>query len=137
MPPLRHTDPTGRVHEPLVVLLSALPAPAAATPGLSGGDTPHIDPAPPGWDSWRWPLAATAHPHVLERVFMAKALMGHLSTDLRGSASLLADNRRLRTRVADLEALVLRLQADNDRLATEVQAASTDLGAELDQMQLA
>lgn len=66
---------------------------------------------------------------------MAKALMGHLSTDLRGSASLLADNRRLRTRVADLEALVARLQADNDRLGAEVLDASTDLAVELDEMQ--
>jgi hypothetical protein len=68
---------------------------------------------------------------------MAKALIGHLNSDLRGSTALLHENRHLRARVADLEALVLRLQADNDRLASEVQAASTDLGAELDQMQLA
>lgn len=55
---------------------------------------------------------------------MAKALMGHLSTDLRGSSSLLADNRRLRARVEDLEALVLRLQAENDRLAAAVSEQS-------------
>lgn len=67
---------------------------------------------------------------------MAKALMGHLATDLRGSAATLAENRRLRTRVADLEALVLRLQADNDRLAAAVRDEQA-LEAELDEMQLA
>lgn len=66
---------------------------------------------------------------------MAKALMGHLALDPRGSASVLADNRRLRTRVADLEALVARLQADNDRLAAEMRETSVDLSAELDEMQ--
>jgi hypothetical protein len=66
---------------------------------------------------------------------MAKALMGHLALDPRGSASVLAENRRLRTRVADLEALVARLQADNDRLEAEMREASVDLSAELDEMQ--
>ena len=66
---------------------------------------------------------------------MAKALIGHLDSDLRGSVALLHENRHLRTRVADLESLVLRLQAENDRLAAEVRATSDDLAAELDQMQ--
>ncbi|MDZ5663936.1 hypothetical protein HN031_00310 [Nocardioides sp. zg-1308] len=48
---------------------------------------------------------------------MAKALMGHIDNDVRSTAVLAVQNRRLRRRVADLEALVLRLQADNDRLA--------------------
>ncbi len=48
---------------------------------------------------------------------MAKALLGHLTSDVRTSAVLTVENRRLRRRVEDLEALVLRLQADNDRLA--------------------
>ncbi|MDP9822561.1 hypothetical protein [Nocardioides massiliensis] len=49
---------------------------------------------------------------------MAKALLGHMSTtDPRVHARLVAENRRLRERVADLEAHVLRLQADNDALA--------------------
>lgn len=49
---------------------------------------------------------------------MAKALLGHMSTtDPRVNARLVAENRRLRERVADLEALLLRLQADNDTLA--------------------
>lgn len=47
---------------------------------------------------------------------MAKALIGHVTTDLPTRA-LALENRRLRTRVEDLESLVLRLQADNDRLA--------------------
>ena len=49
---------------------------------------------------------------------MAKALIGHLNGDQRGTATLMAENHRLRHRVADLEALVLRLQAENDRLIT-------------------
>ncbi|MCF6377137.1 hypothetical protein L2K70_05950 [Nocardioides KLBMP 9356] len=48
---------------------------------------------------------------------MAKALLGHVNSDVRTTAVLTAENRRLRRRVEDLEALVLRLQADNDRLA--------------------
>lgn len=48
---------------------------------------------------------------------MAKALLGHLDHDARTSSVLAADNRRLRRRVADLESVVLRLQAENDRLA--------------------
>jgi hypothetical protein len=48
---------------------------------------------------------------------MAKALMGHLTTELHPTTTLVVENRRLRRRVQDLESLVLRLQADNDRLA--------------------
>lgn len=49
---------------------------------------------------------------------MAKALLGHTSsTDPRVLAQLTAENRRLRQRVGDLEACVLRLQAENDALA--------------------
>ncbi|MBD3946851.1 hypothetical protein [Nocardioides ganghwensis] len=48
---------------------------------------------------------------------MAKALLGHLNSDARTTTALAVENRRLRRRVDDLEALVLRLQADNDRLA--------------------
>ncbi len=52
---------------------------------------------------------------------MAKALLGHMSTgDPRVTAQLAVENRRLRQRVADLEAHVLRLQAENDKLAAEV-----------------
>ena len=51
---------------------------------------------------------------------MAKALMGHLNNDVRTASVLAVENSRLRRRVVDLEALVLRLQADNDRLAAAV-----------------
>ena len=63
---------------------------------------------------------------------MAKALIGHLNSDQRGTATLTAENRRLRTRVADLESLVLRLQADNDRLAAAVREESR---VEIDDLQ--
>jgi len=53
---------------------------------------------------------------------MAKALLGYMSTtDPRVVAQLTAENRRLRQRVADLEAHILRLQAQNDALAAAVQ----------------
>ena len=49
---------------------------------------------------------------------MAKALLGTMSsTDPRVVESMIAENRRLRRRVGDLEAHVLRLQAENDSLA--------------------
>ena len=50
---------------------------------------------------------------------MAKALLGYMSssTDPRVVTQLAAENRRLRERVTDLEAHVLRLQAENDSLA--------------------
>lgn len=47
---------------------------------------------------------------------MAKALLGHLG----GSGPHDTDVIRLRRRISDLEALVLRLQAENDRLAAAV-----------------
>jgi cell division protein FtsB len=52
---------------------------------------------------------------------MAKALLGYMSTtDPRIVAQLTAENRRLKQRVADLEAHILRLQAENDSLAAAV-----------------
>jgi cell division protein FtsB len=56
---------------------------------------------------------------------MAKALLGYMSTstDPRVVAQLTAENRRLRQRVVDLEAHVMRLQADNDALAAAVHAS--------------
>jgi hypothetical protein len=52
---------------------------------------------------------------------MAKALLGYMSsTDPRALAQIVAENRRLRQRVSDLEAHVLRLQAENDSLAAAV-----------------
>jgi cell division protein FtsB len=52
---------------------------------------------------------------------MAKALVGYMNTtDPRVVAHLVSENRRLRQRVADLEAHLLRLQAENDALAASV-----------------
>ena len=66
---------------------------------------------------------------------MAKALIGHLNSDLRTSA-LAAENARLRTRVGELEALVLRLSEDNDRLAAAHAAALLDReSARIEEMQ--
>jgi hypothetical protein len=49
---------------------------------------------------------------------MAKALVGYMSTtDPRVVDRITSENRRLRQRVADLEAHVMRLQAENDALA--------------------
>ena len=57
---------------------------------------------------------------------MAKAIFGHLNgPDPRAVASVAADNRRLRDRVAELEAFVLRLQEENDALAAAAMAGST------------
>lgn len=57
---------------------------------------------------------------------MAKALIGYMNSDLRIPAQLTAENTRLRARVAELEALVLRLSQENDVLAA-AHAASLDL----------
>ena len=59
---------------------------------------------------------------------MAKALLGHVNSNARTTSVLAADNRRLRRRVVELESLVLRLQADNDRLAAA--ARDEQLGVE-------
>jgi hypothetical protein len=54
---------------------------------------------------------------------MAKALVGYMNTtDPRVASRLAAENRRLRERVADLEAHVMRLQAENDALVASVSA---------------
>jgi hypothetical protein len=59
---------------------------------------------------------------------MAKALIGYMSSDLRNNAritveKIVADNRALRARVAELEALAARLQEENAAL-TSAQAAA-------------
>jgi hypothetical protein len=46
---------------------------------------------------------------------MAKALIGYMNSDLR-DPRLVADNSRLRARVKELEALVVRLSEENDKL---------------------
>ncbi len=56
---------------------------------------------------------------------MAKALVGYLGTsDPRAMARVTEENRRLRQRVRDLEAQVLRLKAENDSLGAAVHEAS-------------
>ena len=57
---------------------------------------------------------------------MAKALIGYMNSDLRTPARLVAENDRLRARVRELEALVLRLSEEHDRLAA-AHAALLDL----------
>jgi hypothetical protein len=58
------------------------------------------------------------HPHEMRGGFlsMAKALLGYVGGDSR----LLDENQRLRRRIADLQMVVLRLQAENDALAAEL-----------------
>lgn len=59
---------------------------------------------------------------------MAKALIGYMNSDLR-DPRLLSDNARLRNRVSELEALVTKLSAENDRL---VAAQAAELIAPLE-----
>lgn len=67
---------------------------------------------------------------------MAKALIGYLNSDLRTPTRLVADNARLRARVSELEALVLHLSEENDRLAETRAADLLDLeSAALQEMQ--
>jgi hypothetical protein len=65
---------------------------------------------------------------------MAKALIGYLNSDLRTPA-LTAENARLRARVGELEALVLRLSEENDKLAAAQAAVLLDEAASLSEMQ--
>ena len=62
---------------------------------------------------------------------MAKALLGYMSSDQRSQTRLAveriaAENRRLRMRVAELEALAARLQAENESLTAARAAAILD-----------
>ncbi|MGA8848012.1 MAG: hypothetical protein WB471_15455 [Nocardioides sp.] len=50
---------------------------------------------------------------------MAKALMGHLHSYPR-DPRVVADNARLRQRVAELESLVVQLSEENDRIVAEL-----------------
>jgi hypothetical protein len=65
---------------------------------------------------------------------MAKALIGYMSSDLRNPARLAAENTRLRQRVGELEALVLRLKEENDTLAA-ARAEALLASAALEEMQ--
>ena len=65
---------------------------------------------------------------------MAKAIFGYVNgPDSRAVASVMAENRRLRDRLGELEVEVSRLQAENDALATA--AMDTSLLSVPQQMQ--
>jgi len=66
---------------------------------------------------------------------MAKALIGYMNSDLRTPARLVAENDRLRARVGELEALVLRLTEENDRLAAQATAILDIEAASMQEMQ--
>ena len=67
---------------------------------------------------------------------MAKALIGYMNSDLRTPARLAAENSRLRARVGELEALVLRLSEENDKLVAREGADLLDLeSASMQEMQ--
>jgi hypothetical protein len=61
---------------------------------------------------------------------MAKALIGYMNSDLR-DPRLAAENSRLRARVGELEAMILQLSEENDRLvatqAAELLSRETEL----------
>jgi hypothetical protein len=58
-----------------------------------------------------------------EDIFMAKALHGYLGgSDPRVTDRLARENQLLRRRIADLEAVALRLQMENDTLGALVGA---------------
>jgi hypothetical protein len=61
---------------------------------------------------------------------MAKALIGYMNSDLR-DPRLTAENSRLRSRVAELEAVVLRLSEENDRLVAAQAAELLSRDSEL------
>jgi hypothetical protein len=66
---------------------------------------------------------------------MAKALIGYMNSDLQ-TPRLAAENGRLRARVGELEALVLHLSEENDKLTAAQAVALLDLeSATLQEMQ--
>ena len=59
---------------------------------------------------------------------MAKALLGYsIEADPRLAHRLAGENRVLRQRVADLESIVLRLQKENDALASMVSESADEV----------
>ncbi len=66
---------------------------------------------------------------------MAKALIGYMNSDLR-EPRLIAENSRLRARVSELEALVLRLSEENDKLvAARAEELLVDTAPRMQEMQ--
>lgn len=68
-------------------------------------------------------------------MYMAKALIGHLQQDRGLPTRLVVENRQLRVRVAELEALVTRLMEENDRLAVAQAAHALELDHDQLEMQ--
>lgn len=67
---------------------------------------------------------------------MAKALLGYVNSESQNAALVAEENRRLRARISDLEAVVIRLAEENDALIAErtlltEAAADTQLPAQL------
>lgn len=63
---------------------------------------------------------------------MAKALVGYMGgVDPRVTARLSRENNLLRQRIADLEAVAVRLQKENDALASMVSETAADEVLEL------
>jgi hypothetical protein len=61
---------------------------------------------------------------------MAKALIGYVGTqDPRITSRLVTENRQLRQQVADLRALVHRLQQENDALTAAIDPALLGVGS--------
>jgi cell division protein FtsB len=66
---------------------------------------------------------------------MAKALIGYMNSDLR-DPRLTAENTRLRARVTELEALVVRLSEENDKLvAARAEELLVDTAPRMQEMQ--
>jgi hypothetical protein len=66
---------------------------------------------------------------------MAKALIGYMNSDLR-DPRLVAENGRLRARVGELEALVVRLSEENDKLvAARAEELLVDTAPRMQEMQ--
>ena len=69
------------------------------------------------------------------RFHMAKALIGYMNSDLR-DPRLAAENSRLRARVSELEAVVLRLSEENDKLvAARAEELLVDTAPRMQEMQ--
>ena len=66
---------------------------------------------------------------------MAKALIGYMNSDLR-DPRLAVENTRLRARVNELEALVVRLSEENDKLvAARAEELLVDTAPRMQEMQ--
>ena len=72
-----------------------------------------------------------AHLNVSEGSSMAKALIGYMHSDPRMPARLVAENARLCARVAELEALTLKLAQENDALAAATAGEVLDVESDL------